>query len=52
MLIVYFKRKPICIMSYEMSRDFSYPVSFHVILSVSIAALLTSARDAMVWLTS
>ena len=27
-------------MPYEMSRDFAYPVSFHVMLSVSVAAPL------------
>ena len=32
---------------YEMSRDFSHPLSFHVILSASVAAPPTNARDAM-----
>jgi len=34
-------------MPYEMSRDFSHTVSFHVILSVSVAVPLTNARDAL-----
>jgi len=49
-LIVYFKGKPA--LPYEMSRDFVHPVSFHVILSVSVAIPLTNVRDAMAWLTS
>jgi len=32
-------------MPYEMSRDFSHPVSFHVMLSVSVAAPLFPHAD-------
>ena len=36
-------------MPYEMSRDFSHPVSFRVMLSVSVAACFCSAAVKMLY---